>query len=144
MNLSSLLDGLSELGLVKKHLLRASREVLLAVEGLLGFAEQYVAGRLSGGDSQQALQQVIGYAHKTLKSLALQLPRSDEDEYRRLHRKVMNSILDVLEGEIRKSTKAHHQKSQKSKMKAEVLEAIRKVILKQMYEQDSETAVPDA
>lgn len=133
MNLTSLLDGLSELGIVKKHLLRASREVILAVEGLLGVADQYVSGRSGEGDSQQKLQHVIGYAQKTLNTLAGQLPRSDEDEYRSLHRKVMNSILDVLEGEIRKNTKS---KNQKSKMKAEVLEAIRKVLLKQMYQQE--------
>jgi hypothetical protein len=133
LNLSSLIDGLAELGLVKKHLLRAGREVLLAVQSLLGFAEQHVSNRMSGNDSQQAIQQVIGYAQKTLRTLAQQLPRSDEEEYRTLHRKVMNSILDVLEGEIRKNTKA---KNQKSKMKAEVLEAIRKVLLKQMYEEE--------
>lgn len=135
LNLTSLLDGLSELGIVKKHLLRASREVILAVDGLLGFAEQQVSGRLAGADSQQTIQQVINYAQKTLKTLAQQLPRTDEDEYRSLHRKVMNSILDVLEGEISKSAKS---KNQKSKMKAEVLEAIRKVLLKQMYEETTD------
>ncbi|HSA60076.1 MAG TPA: hypothetical protein VLJ37_10375 [bacterium] len=135
LNLTSLLDGLSELGIVKKHLLRASREVLLAVDGLLGFAEQQVTGRLSGADSQQTVQNVINYAQKTLKTLAQQLPRTDEDEYRSLHRKVMNSILDVLEGEISKNVRA---KNQKAKMKAEVLEAIRKVLLKQMYEETTE------
>src|SRR5262245_59815758 len=133
LNLSSLIDGLAELGLVKKHLLRAGREVLLAVQSLLGLADQHVASHLSGNGSQQALQQVIGYAQKTLRTLAQQLPRSDEDEYRTLHRKVMNSILDVLEGEIHKNNKV---KNQKSKMKAEVLEAIRKVLLKQMYEEE--------
>ncbi len=135
MNVTSLLDGLSELGIVKKHLLRASREVILAVDGLLGFAEQQVSGRLSGADSQQTIQNVINYAQKTLKTLAQQLPRTDDDEYRSLHRKVMNSILDVLEGEISKSAKS---KNQKSKMKAEVLEAIRKVLLKQMYEETTD------
>ena len=136
LNLSSLIDGLAELGLVKKHLLRAGREVLLAIQSLLGFAEQHVSGHLAGNDSQQAIQQVIGYAQKTLRTLAQQLPRSDEEEYRTLHRKVMNSILDVLEGEIRKNIHGKNQKSQKSKMKAEVLEAIRKVLLKQMYEEE--------
>jgi hypothetical protein len=138
LNLSSLVDGLAELGLVKKHLLRASREVLLAVQGLLGFAEQYVSGHLSGNESQQTIQHVIGYAQRTLKTLAHQLPRSDEEEYRTLHRKVMNSILDVLESEIRKNTKSKNQKSPKSMMKAEVLEAIRKVLLKQMYEEETQ------
>jgi hypothetical protein len=138
LNISSLIDGLSELGIVKKHLLRAGREVLMAVQSLLGFAEQYVSGRLAGNDSQQALQQVIGYAQKTLKTLAHQLPRSDEDEYRTLHRKVMNSILDVLESEIHRNAKTKNQKSPKSMMKAEVLEAIRKVLLKQMYEEETQ------
>lgn len=133
LNLTSLLDGLSELGLVKKHLLRAGREVLLAVQSLLGFAEQQVSGRLAGNDSQQAIQQVINYAQKTLRTLAQQLPRADEEEYRTLHRKVMNSILDVLESEIHKNARS---KNQKAKMKAEVLEAIRKVLLKQMYEEE--------
>lgn len=136
LNISSLLDGLSELGIVKKHLLRAGREVLMAVQSLLGFAEQQVSGRLSGADSQQTIQHVIGYAQKTLRTLAQQLPRADEEEYRTLHRKVMNSILDVLESEIRKNAKAPKSKDQKSKMKAEVLEAIRKVLLKQIYEEE--------
>src|SRR5262245_2895999 len=118
LNLSSLLDGLAELGLVKKHLLRAGREVLLAVQGLLGFAEQYVAGQ-SEKDSQQTIQQVITYAQKTLRTLAERLPRTDEEEYKVLHRKVMNSILDVLEAEIHRSAKvpkspdSKDQKSQK-------------------------------
>jgi hypothetical protein len=137
LNLSSLIDGLAELGLVKKHLFRAGREVLLAVQSLLGLAEQHVSGGLEGNDSQQTIQQVIGYAQKTLRTVAQRLPRSDEEEYRTLHRKVMNSILDVLEGEIRRNAKAPSSpKSQKSKMKAEVLEAIRKVLLKQMYEEE--------
>lgn len=140
LNLTSLLDGLSELGIVKKHLLRAGREVLLAVDGLLSLADQYVSGKTPEGEVPQTLQNVISYAQKTLQTLAQQLPRTDEDEYRSLHRKVMNSILDVLEAEIRKNAKS---KNQKTKMKSDVLEAIRKVLLKQMYEQDSQTVTPE-
>jgi len=51
-----------------------------------------------------------------------------------MHRKVMNSILEVLEKEIRKNAKL---KNQQAKMKAEVYEAIRNVLLKQMYEQET-------
>src|SRR3989338_6958 len=135
LNLGSLLDGLSELGIVKKHLLRASREVLLAIQSLLGFADQYVSGGTDGSDHQQTISNAIGFAQKTLQNLSQQLPRSDEDECRSLHRKVMGSILEVLEREIGKN--ARH-KTQKSKMKEEVFEAIRNVLLKQMYEQKKE------
>ncbi len=134
LNLGSLLDGLSELGVVKKHLLRAGREVLMAVQGLLGFADQYVSAKTTPSEHQQTISSAISYAQKTLRALAQQLPRGDEEEYRSLHRKVMNSILEVLEKEIRKNTKL---KSQQAKMKAEVYDAIRNVLLKQMVEQES-------
>jgi hypothetical protein len=134
LNIGSLLDGLSELGIVKKHLLRAGREILMAVQSLLGFADQYVSAKASDSDHQQTISNAINYAQKTLHALAQQLPRTDEEEYRSLHRKVMNSILEVLEKEIRKNTKL---KNQQSKMKAEVYEAIRNVLLKQMYEQET-------
>lgn len=134
LNLGTLLDGLSELGPVKKHLLRAGREVLLAIQGLLGVADQYVSSRMSGADHQQTISHAISYAQKTLRNLAQQLPRSDEEEYRSLHRKVMGSILEVLEREIRKNAKLRNQSS---KMKAEVYQAIRNVLLKQLYEQES-------
>lgn len=140
LNLGSLLDGLSELGVVKKHLLRAGREVLMAVQGLLGFADQYVSAQYSAkttpSEHQQTISSAIGYAQKTLRALAQQLPRGDEEEYRFLHRKVMSSILEVLEKEIRKNTKL---KNQQAKMKAEVYDAIRNVLLKQMYEQETST-----
>ena len=134
LNLGTLLDGLSELGVVKKHLLRAGREVLMAIQGLLGFADQYVSAKATDSDHQQTISNAISYAQKTLQSLAQQLPRTDEEEYRFLHRKVMNSILEVLEKEISKNTKA---KNQQSKMKAEVYEAIRNVLLNQMYERET-------
>ncbi len=135
INLTSLLGGLSELGTVKKHLLRASREVLLAVQGLLEFVEQYVSGSSSTTDRQQTLQAAISYAQKTLRSITRQIPRGDEDEFQALHRKVVGSILEVLEGEIRKNNR---QKTQKAKMKAEVFQAIRNVLLKEMYEPEVE------
>lgn len=146
LNIASLLDGLSELGIVKKHLLRAGREVLMAVQGLLGFADQYVSARATGAEHQQTISSAITYAQKTLRNLAQQLPRGDEEEYRALHRKVMGSILEVLEREIRKNAGSpeskvrksqNSQQSQNSKMKAEVYEAIRNVLLKQMYEQET-------
>ena len=131
LTLSSFLNGLSEFSDVKKHLLRASREVLLAVQGLLEVAEQYVA---SSADNPQSLSGVISYAQKTIRTIARQLPHGNEEEYRMLHRKVMNSILDVIEGEIRKSSRV---KNPKSKMKSEVFEAIRNVLLKETYEQET-------
>lgn len=134
LNIASLLNGLSELGIVKKHLLRASREVLMAVQSVLSFADQYVTDRTEDTDPQQAVRQAISYAQKTLRMLAQQLPRGDEEEYRTLHRKVMNSILEVIEKEIGKNKKS---KAQKSQMKSEVLEAIRNVLLKEMYEQET-------
>ncbi len=138
LQLTSLLDGLSELGIVKKHLLRAGREILMAVQSLLGLAENYATGLTEGADRQQAIQSTIGYAQRILQSLAEQLPKGDDEEYRSLHRKVMNSILEVLEREIRKNSK---MKAEKSKMKSEVYEAIRQVLLRQMYERDSEPVV---
>lgn len=140
VGLTSILSGLSELGIVKKHLLRASREVLLAVQGLLEVVEQYVGEK---PDSQQSLHSVLTYAQKMIRHVAHQLPRGDEDEYRSLHRKVMNSILEVIEGEIRKNKRRRqtghaNQTSQTAKMKVEVLEAIRNVLLKEVYEQQTQ------
>ena len=134
LNLSSLLGGLAELAPVKKHLLRASREILMAVQGLLNFADQHVSSS-DEKDQQQTIHQAISFAQKTLRHLARQLPKGDEEEYRTLHRKVMMSILDVLDTEIQKNERS---KNQKTKMKAEVFQAIRKVLLRQMYEQEIE------
>lgn len=131
LNLSSLLNGLSELGPVKRHLFRASREVLLAASGLLDFANQYVSGLSREPDRQEMVHSAIRYAQKTLRTIARQLPRGDEEEYRLIHRKVMSSILEVLDGEIGKSSKL---KTQKSRMKVEVFEAIRNVLLKELYD----------
>lgn len=133
--LASLMSNFSELGHVKKHVFRAGREVLLAFKELLEIVDQYIADVNDGGSTQQALQTALGYAQGTIHQLVKKLPRSDEEDYRSMHRKVMGSILEVIESEIGRSQKVKSQKSQeKAKMKAEVLEAIRKVLLKEMYE----------
>lgn len=135
LNLTSLIDGLSELGPVKKHLLRAGREVLLAVEGFLGFADQYVSAGQSQGERQQVVRNAIVYAKRTVRMIARQLPRVDEEEYRVLHRKVLGSILEVLDKEIRKTSRLANPKS---KMKLDVLQAIRNVLLREVYEPETE------
>jgi hypothetical protein len=137
LSLTSLVGTLGELGIVKKHLLQASREILLAVQGLLEFADDYVSNLSSSADHQQTLRAAINYAHKTIRLVANQLPRGDDEAYRALHRKVMNSILEVIEAEIRKNTR---QKSQKAQMKVEVFEAIRNVLLRETYERESRAA----
>lgn len=133
IQLTSLMEHLSGLGDVKKHLFRASREILLAFQELLEMVEQYAANLLSKTDQQQTIQGIINYAQKMIRNIVKQLPRADEEDYRVLHRKVMNSILEVLEGEIRKNGRTHNPKS---KMKVEVFQAIRNVLLKEMYEQE--------
>jgi len=132
LNISSLLGGLSELGVVKKHLFRASREILLAVNSLLGFADQYVSSLATEEQHQQILRNAISFAQKSLRAIARQLPRGDEEEYRTLHGKVMRSILEVLDGEIRKNSRLT---SQKGRMKVEVFQAIRNVLLKEIDEE---------
>lgn len=136
LNLTSLFGTLSELGPVKKHLFRASREILLAVNSLLGFADQYVSGfsaHSGQNERQEMVRAAIRYARKSVRSIARQLPRGDAEEYRTLHRKVMSSILDVLEGEILKNSKLT---TAKAKMKVEVFQAIRNVLLKEMDEEE--------
>lgn len=138
LSLGSLLGGLSELGTVKRHLFRASREILLAVNSLLGFADQYVSGLTSEtvpADRQEMLSGVIRYAQKTLRTITRQLPRGDEAEYRALHHRVMGSILEVLDIEIKKSSK---NSSAKARMKVDVLQAIRNVLLKEMDEEKTQ------
>lgn len=135
LNLSSLLNGLSELGPVKKHLFRASREFLLAVHSLLNFADQYVSNLSREPDHQQMIRTTISYAQKTIRTIAGQLPRGDEEEYRTLHRKVMKSILEVLDGEIRKNSRSANPKA---RMKVEVFQAIRNVLTKEINEKDEE------
>lgn len=126
---------LSDLSPVKKHLLRASREVLMAVHSLLGFADQFVSGHDFDTLSPVAVKTAISYAQKTLKRVTQMLPQgADEVEYRALHRKVVNSILEVLEGEIQNHSR--RLSNPKIKMKVEVLQAIRGVLLKEMYEQE--------
>lgn len=131
LGLSSVMDQLSELGPVKKHLFRAGREVLLAVQSLLRFVEEYVTRSPLESDQQQMVSGAISYAQKMIRTLVRQLPQGNEDEYRALHRKVMNSILEVLDHEIR----THSRKTtQKAKLKVEVFQAVRHVFLKEMYE----------
>ncbi len=133
LNLASFVSGLSELAPVKKHVFRAGREVLLAIEELLEFVEQYVGeSGLSVGKAvpPQTIQNVIDFAQKSIHKLAKQLPKGDEEEYKLLHRKVMSSILEVLDMEIHKNSR---RKNQKAKMKVEVFEAIRKVLLREIH-----------
>ena len=130
LQLTSLFEGLTELAPVKKHLLRAGREVLMAAQGLLGFAEQYVSSDRSETSQQQMIESAIGFAQRTMAQISSKLPRGDEEEYQALRRKVMSSILEVLEKEIRKNTRL---KSEKAEMKVEVLKAIQKVLLKEVY-----------
>ena len=108
LQLSSFLGGFSELSNVKKHLLGAGREVLAAVEGVLGFAEQYVSnpsgGSNGGTDRNRAVGSAIQFAQKTIREISQRLPHGNEGDYRTLHRKVMGSILDVLDQEIEKSS----------------------------------------
>lgn len=129
LQLTSLMSSVSGLGNIKKHLFRASREVLLAFQGLLDVVEQYTSNALSKTDQQQTVQGIINYAQKMVRSLVRQLPRGDEEEYQVLHRKVMSSILEVIEGEIRRNSRLHNQKA---KMKIEVFQAIRNVLLREM------------
>ena len=134
LSITDIVRTLSGLGIVKKHLLRAAQEVLLAVQGFLQFADQQIADNLSPSDHQKGIHAAISYAQKTIRNLTGQLPRGDEEQYKILRRKVMTSILEVLEAEIQKSGRRNNQKA---KMKAEVLEAIRNVLLKEMYEQET-------
>lgn len=133
LSLSTVLGKFSELGPVKEHLFKAGREVLLATQSFLGFVEDYVGGSASESDRQQMVQGAIQYAQKAIRTLVRQLPRVDEQEYRALHRKVMGSILEVLDAEIRGNARKN---TQKSKMKVEVFEAIRNVLVREMYDQD--------
>ncbi len=151
--MAALMGGnLSELGDVKKHVFRAGKEVLLAFRELLEIVEQYISEVNAGGSSQQALQTALGYAQVTIHTLVSKLPKKDDDDYLSMHRKVMGSILEVIESEITRSQKAKpqkvtgkaHEKNQekhqeKIKMKTEVLEAIRKVLLKEMYDNKKES-----
>lgn len=156
VHLASLMGGnLSELGDVKKHVFRAGKEVLLAFKELLEIVEQYISEVNAGGSSQQALQTALGYAQGTIHALVSKLPKNEENDYLSMHRKVMGSILEVIESEISRSqkSKSHnaqkmtgksHEKNQeklqeKIKMKTEVLEAIRKVLLKEMYDNKKES-----
>lgn len=139
MSLISLVAGLSELAPIKKHLFRASRELLLAVQSLLHFVDQYVNSAASPSDNQQRIRNAIGYAQKTIRSVTRQLPTDNEGGYQAMHRKVVKSILEVIESEIRKHSsgnppKPSHSLSQKSKMKLEALDAIRNALLKEMDE----------
>ncbi len=133
LHLSSLLGSLSGLTEVRDHLFKASREVLLAVQGLLDMADQYVQDVSGTTDKQASLQGIIQYAQKLIKTVTKQLPQNDAEGFRVIHRNVVSSILEVIEGEMKKAGRSHHPKA---KMKLEVFEAVRKVLLKEMYEQE--------
>ena len=128
-DLGSLIKGFAELGGVKGHLFTASREILLAVQGSLGLVDHYV-GTMSDSDRQQIVRLFLGYAKKTIRGVANQLPRGNEKEFRDLHAKVLHSILDVIDAEIRKNRT--RTQNPKGKMKDEVLHAIRSVLVKEM------------
>ena len=131
-----LLKGLAELGGVKTHLFTASREVLLAVQGLLGLVDRYV-GSVPSDERQQVIRLFLTYARKTIRRITDQLPKGNEKQFRELHSKVMSSILEVLDMEIRKNRP--RTSTPKGKMKEEVLQAIRTVLVKEIGEEDEKT-----
>lgn len=128
---SSFLGGLSELSTVKKHLLGAGREVLMAVQGLLGVVEQSVSGQRTETDQERTIETIVRYAKQTIQEISKKLPPGDAGGYPALHRKVMKSILDVLEQEIKKNGRL---KTQKAQIKVEALQAIRHVLIKEVLE----------
>lgn len=127
INISALLQGLGELGAIKKHLFKASREILLAVQSLLQMADGYVSG--PGTDKYQAMASVLAYAQKTLRTVVARLPHDDDEQFAELQGKVFETILSVIDYEIKETGQ---QKNPKSKMKQEVLNAIRDVLTKEM------------
>ena len=128
LGIASLVSQVSELKGVKNHLFKAGREVLLATKSILDLVDKNVSDATSQTDLQEKVQIIIRYVKRVLKMLVKKLPQADEQEYRILHKKVIGSILDVLDSEIRSNQK---KKTQKSKMKAEALEAIRQVLMKE-------------
>ena len=130
LDVSSLFRSLGELGTIKKHLFTAGREVLLAIQSLLKIADGYVGAEAAG--SSPPMTMILGYAQKTVANLVERLPQEEGEKLSELRGRVFETILSVIDHEIAETCELKGQKSQKSKMKQEVLTAIRGVLLKEM------------
>ncbi len=128
IDLSTIIKGLGELGTIKKHLFKASKEILLAVQSLFSLADGYVNGM--NVEQAQSMATVLGYVQKTIQGLVNRLSQVDEDDFLELQEKVFQTILAVIDHEIKENNAI---KTQKARMKQEVLLAIRGVLLKEMH-----------
>lgn len=133
LDFSILLRGLGELGTIKKHLFKASREVLLATQSLLSVADGYVGQ--SNADRGQAMATVLGFAQKTISRITEMLPHEDEDQFHELQGKVFGTILSVIDHEIEETG---NLKNPKAKMRQDVLAAIRTVLIKEMKKSEAQ------
>ena len=126
LELAPFLKRLSELGVAKKHFLSAGREILLLIGSLLQVADNAV-GETGDNVNAQTVKAVLTTVRHSLHNLAAQLPSGDDEKFQLLYRSVAETIVRVIEEEIRKTPAS----SAKTKAKKEALESIRIVLQKE-------------
>ncbi|MBI2082120.1 MAG: hypothetical protein HYT76_00990 [Deltaproteobacteria bacterium] len=117
---SSLAGLFSQLGIARRHLFQAGREVLLLFQSLLELADRYAEGA-----TKDVLSQVKGLTTAVLDKL----PDGDEKKAEEMRQAIFQSILGVLEVEIGRFSRSTSPKTQ---LKREALETIVTTLRKEM------------
>lgn len=125
---SSLVNTLSQLGLARRHLFQAGREMLLLLQSLIDLAGGYTEGlkpTKTVVTTKEVLEQVKGLTSAVLDKF----PDGKKEEAEETRRAVFQSILGVLNDERERFLRASSPKVQ---LKREALETIIAILQKEM------------
>ena len=125
IDIGLLLRFLPFLSQAKGHFLQAGREALLGIDKLLEVWVEQVVDKKPG--PLQTLQPVAQSAKDFVELILKELPETKSEDFQELKKAVLDSILDVLKGEIVRTQAM--EDSEKKRHKIEALGAVEKVIL---------------
>ncbi|MBI1909616.1 MAG: hypothetical protein HYS22_05550 [Deltaproteobacteria bacterium] len=124
LDLTLLLGNFSKLGNARAHVLKATREILLAVGEVLELAGRTV--NQTTIDNKQALGFLIANLQRVLHRVVSQIPHEEEEEFHEIRQKVISSIIGVINGELARTSQ--ESATEKNRFKMDVLLSIKKVL----------------
>lgn len=143
-DIATLWSTLSKLGPTKKHLFRAGREVLLAVDSILQIAEDYLGTVPLSSDKKTVTDFFLSTCQRVVKGLAAPLEGGSQDasedeskgESNFIHNRVLESIIGVLNEELGRLATAT-KTSPADRVKLQALTSIRETLARQRTRLDA-------
>ena len=146
-DIATLWTTLSKLGPTKRHLFRAGREILLAVDSILQIAEDYLVAVPLSSDKKTLSEFFITTCQRVVKTLAAPLDNGTEGEAQAIHNRVLESIIGVINEELGRLATAT-KSSPADRVKLQALTSIRETLdrqrtrLEELQVSDETPAVP--